>query len=387
MGILGGSFHPIHKGHIAMALSAKKALSLDTVLLMVDRIPPHKQLSEGATDRQRFDMASLAAKEYEGLEACDLELKRKQISYTAHTLQQLRILYPQHTLYFIMGSDMLRSLQSWYQPETVCSLARLVCIRRQGEEGGEERAKEQLEKSYGAHITLLPPVQELSSTKIRRCLQQYEPITEYVPEEVERYIYSNALYMQEPWMGMTNRLRGELSAKRFSHVMGVVKTAITLAKQLGIDGRKARLAALLHDCAKELPVEEQRRYAQRSPRFASMEGEATLHALAGSEYAKEAYGVDEREVLQAIALHTTGDGYMTPLDKLIYVADMIEPGRSFQGVEELREKAVATRCLQQLDSLLSLAISHTICYIEEQNKTLHPASLRARDALRKNTDL
>ena len=108
-----------------------------------------------------------------------------------------------------------------------------------------------------------------------------------------------------------------------------------------------------------------------------------VHAPAGSVLAKEVYGIEDEEVLQAICLHTTGERYMTPLDKLLFLADMVEPGRSFEGVETLRQKALCASSQKELDSALLLAIRHNICYIKEKGERLHPASLRALETLEK----
>ena len=126
IGILGGSFHPIHNGHLDMARSARGALGLDEVILMVDRIPPHKELAQGATSQQRYTMVQLACAGEVGFVASDWELNQSGTSYTALTLTHLKEEHPQDQLYFIMGSDMLRSLTSWYHPEIVCQKAHLV---------------------------------------------------------------------------------------------------------------------------------------------------------------------------------------------------------------------------------------------------------------------
>ena len=164
IGILGGSFHPIHNGHLDMARSARGALGLDEVILMVDRIPPHKELAQGATSQQRYTMVQLACAGEVGFVASDWELNQSGTSYTALTLTHLKEEHPQDQLFFIMGSDMLRSLTSWYHPEIVCEKAHLVCICRAGQDGGEAEAAKQVTELFGAQETLLPPVRELSSS-------------------------------------------------------------------------------------------------------------------------------------------------------------------------------------------------------------------------------
>lgn len=388
IGILGGTFHPIHQGHLDMALSAQQALHLDEVWLMVDRIPPHKELPEGATDAQRLEMVRLATAPYPGLVASDFELAREGKSYTAHTLSLLKEEMPEAELYFIMGSDMLRTLHSWYHPETICQCARLVCICRQGEEGGETEAAQRLQEAYGADVILLPPVREVSSTEIRERVHKALPITHLVPQAVAEYICANGLYAPAPIPELTATLKESISLHRFTHTVGVMLTAMEMAEHLGIDGQQARLAALLHDCAKELSFREQYALAVKaSGNLVPTPVSSVLHAPAGSVLAREKYDVKDEEVLQAIRLHTTGEGDMTPLDKLIYLADMLEPRRRFKGVEALREKALSAHTMKELDYALLLAIRDNICYIKKEGEQLHPASLRALQALERELDI
>lgn len=382
LGILGGTFHPIHLGHLEMALSALKMLALDKVLLMVDRIPPHKELAEGAADSQRLEMVKLAAAPHPGLEASDFELMREGTSYTALTLTLLQERFPEEDLFFIMGSDMLRTLHTWYHPEIICAKAKLVCICRQGEEGGEQEAAERLQKAYGAEVILLPPVREVSSTLIRKRTAQGLPIGHLVPPSVAEYICVHGLYAPDPIPALTAAMEQHLKPGRFAHTVGVMLTAMEMAEHLGIDGEKARLGALLHDCAKSLSVEEQYALAARARgQLMPTDIVPIVHAPAGSVLSREVYGIEDEEVLQAICLHTTGESRMTPLDKLLFLADMVEPGRSFKGVETLRQKALCARSQKELDSALLLAIRHNICYIKEKGERLHPASLRALKTL------
>lgn len=382
IGILGGTFHPIHQGHLDMALSAQQTLHLDEVWLMVDRIPPHKELPEGATDAQRLEMVRLATAPYPGLVASDFELAREGKSYTAHTLSLLKEERPEAELYFMMGSDMLRTLHTWYHPETICQCAKLVCICRQGEEGGEAEAAQRLQEAYGAEVILLPPVREVSSTEIRQRVQEGLPITHLVPMAVAEYICAQGLYAPAPIPQLTAAMEKSLKPHRFSHTVGVMLTAMEMAEHLGVNGQQARLAALLHDCAKNLPIEEQYALAEKAKgRLLPTDIVPIVHAPAGSVLAKEKYGVTDEAVLQAIGLHTTGEGEMTLLDKILFLADMVEPGRTFEGVDALRRGALSARSEIALNHALLLAIEHNICYIKKKGEQLHPASLRALQAL------
>ena len=382
IGILGGSFHPIHNGHLDMARSARNALGLDQVLLMVDRIPPHKELAQGATSEQRLGMVQLACENEPGFVASDWELKQNGTSYTALTLTHLHAERPEDELYFIMGSDMLRSLTSWYHPEIVCEMAHLVYICRAGQDGGEETAAAKVKELYGAEVTLLPPVRELSSTEIRNLLADGRSIAGLVPPAVERYIYEQPLYVNEQLTSLTDAMRETLKPSRFQHVIGVEMTAVQLAENLSADGKKARLAALLHDCAKYLSLEEQAILARRDGSdLDPKEAPQILHAPAGAALARERYGIADEEVLEAIRYHTTGTEQMTLLDEIIWAADLIEPGRNYPSVEQHRQWLLTPRDQMGFEKSLLLVFNDNICYIQSSEGSIHPASVNARDAL------
>jgi len=173
-------------------------------------------------------------------------------------------------------------------------------------------------------------------------------------------------------------VRSQLSEKRFRHVMGVVSSAETLALCYGADPEKARYAALLHDITKEYDREKQlKTCAQWSiildeDTYAET---ALLHAVTGAYLARSMFGADE-EIFHAIRWHTTGRAGMTLLDKIICLADYIEPNRNFPGVDVLRKRSEVS-----LEAALIDALTGTIKVTVDQGKTLHPDTVIARNAL------
>lgn len=363
--VFGGSFHPIHNGHLALARHALDALALDRVLFVVDRIPPHKMLADGATDAQRVEMLRLATRDVPQFAVETMELSREGKSYSVDTLRELKQRMPDAELFFLMGTDMLLSFATWREPETISKLCTLVCTVRQGQSGGEAEAAEALKERFGTRVILLTEVSPLSSTEVRNRIRDARPITGLVPGAVEHYIYLNGCYFPAEFAPMYERLHKELKPDRMEHTAYVTETAIALAERFGGDAKKARLAALLHDCAKYLPEQRLLSYADTEPPIVPV-----LHAFAGADCAKTAYGVTDEDVLRAIRLHTTGDAGMTKLDRIIYLADMIEPSRDFDGVEEIRAQT-------SLDAMLRLAFSRSIWYINKKGGDVHPATLRA----------
>lgn len=175
-----------------------------------------------------------------------------------------------------------------------------------------------------------------------------------------------------------------LSAGRFRHVLGVAETADALARRHGVDVQKAWLAGILHDYARELPLEETRRLAERYGLLAvaAEPTVALLHAPLGAVLLREEQGVTDQDVLQAVARHTTGSPGMTPLDKVVYLADFIEPGRAFPGVAEVRALAWQALTWQDLDGAVQEAMVRGIRFVESRGGKVDRRTLEGLASLR-----
>lgn len=179
--------------------------------------------------------------------------------------------------------------------------------------------------------------------------------------------------------GLLDKLRKQLPPKRLAHSLGVRDTAAELAARYGADVAKARLAGLLHDCARGMSSNLLLQAAaasgivvigveQREP--------VLLHAPVGAVIARRDYGVDDSEVLAAIRWHTTGGPAMSPLDEIVFLADYIEPGRAFPGVERLRALAASS-----LPEALLAAYDQTLRFLLAEGGLIHPATVEGRNAL------
>lgn len=372
LGVFGGSFNPVHRGHIEIALAAIQEAGLDRMLLMVAADPPHKAVAGGVSAQARLEMTKLAQAEYPALEACGLELARQGKSYTADTVAQLKALYPGAAVFWLVGADMLLTLDAWHDPARLLRETRFLAAGRPDHPGVREAAQ-RLRADYGADITLLRVTgPAVSSSGIRARVEAGLPIEGLTCESVVGYIYERGLYLPEALQAMVGRLRAELSPKTFRHTMGVVRAAAVLAERYGVDPAKARLAALLHDCAKGGAQALAQAYGLRT---ADMDA-PIRHAPVGAAHAKAAYGVEDPAVLQAVALHTVCGPHMTDLDKVVYLADKIEPGRSYDGLEAIRR--AAGRGLNE--GMLAL-IDHTAAYLAQKGERMHPATLAAREEI------
>jgi len=187
IGIYGGTFDPIHRGHITAAQAAAQQLGLDLLLLIPASIPPHKALPEGGADAaQRLEMATLATAELScPAQVLDVEVRRQGKSYTADTLRTLRRQYPEDELWLLMGTDMFLSLQDWHEPQEILRLVRVAAFSRTGDPEQQRFARQRayLEKTFGAQVTVVenPHVVDISSTRLRQLLPEGR---EYLPEAV-----------------------------------------------------------------------------------------------------------------------------------------------------------------------------------------------------------
>ncbi len=172
-----------------------------------------------------------------------------------------------------------------------------------------------------------------------------------------------------------DKLQAALKPERYRHSLGVCSEAVKLAKRYGADENKAYTAGLLHDCAKGMSIDEQINECHK--RGVELDNimlkcPAVIHAPLGAAVAADEYGINDSEILEAIRYHTTAKADMTTLDKIIYLADMIEPSRSFDGVELLRKTAY-----EDLDTAVLEAIRQSIFFNLKKNAVIHPKTLEA----------
>ena len=383
IGIYGGSFNPPHIGHLEAARSALRSLKLDRLLLIPAGQAPHKAAPEGTpAPAHRLEMLRIAARSLEKAEISDLEMNREGPSYTYETVEQLRKLYPDAELVLLMGTDMFLSFLTWRNPERIYQNATLgVFCRGLRKEKDAIYAKRAELEALGAKVELVDnPIIDISSTQMRRMLI-FRFGRFLLPKGVWEYIRENKLY------GTDRDYRGlpmeELETvaialhdpKRVPHVLGCRDTAARLAKIWGVDPETAARAGLLHDITKALDGPLQLtlcdEYGTILDDF-SMKYPKTLHALTGSLVAERIFG-ESPEIVAAIRSHTTGKADMTTLEKIIYIADYMEPNRDFPGVEKLRFLAET-----DLDAALKCGLEQTLEHLANQGSRVSPET---RDAL------
>ncbi len=388
IGVYGGTFNPPHLGHVTAARAVFAMLKLDKLWLIPAGIPPHKDLPAGTpTPKERLEMTSMAAEQLglgDRVEVLDLELERPGASYTSETLKALRERCPEDELWLLMGTDMFLTLQCWHDPAQIFDLAGIAAFGRT-EADTEELFS--LQRAYLYHtypnariFTLtIPGVVDVSSTQLRQSLAQGEG-GKLLPPAVYGYILRKGLYGTHadlkhlPMEALRPVALSYLKGKRIPHVLGTEQEAIRLAQHYGADEKKAQVAALLHDSTKRLSLEEQLSLCSHYHiPLDDLERKTLklLHAKTGAALARDVFGVDQ-EIYDAIFYHTTGKADMTLLEKILYLADYIEPSRDFPGVDTLR-----STCYEDLDKGLEMGLAMSVEDLKQMGAPVHPATLEA----------
>ena len=369
IGIYGGSFNPPHLGHMAAAESAAKYLRLDELLLIPAGIPPHKALSADAAGKEhRLAMTRLMGEQIAldtgiTVTVSDMEVAREGKSYSVDTVREVHEQRPNDELWLLMGTDMFLSFQNWYKPEEILRHAGLCAFGRTEKDGETLFAPQRDflgEKFPGSRIVTmtLPNLVDVSSTELRERIPKGKTAGLLAPAVLgyilREHLYGTNLDLKRLSLEELRPIAlSYLKAKRIPHVLGTEQTAKELAERYGANVEKARFAALLHDATKRLSMEEQLALCEHYHiALDELEQRALklLHAKTGAALARDVFGADD-EIYNAILWHTTGKPGMTVLEKVLYLADYIEPNRDFDGVEELRKVV-----WEDLDKGLAMAL-------------------------------
>ncbi len=394
IGILGGTFDPIHQGHIQMALSALDSCHLDRVLVIPTGHTSYKSSIAPAEDR--WKMIVMACTQDTRLVPSRLEIDRAGTAYTVDTLHTLRRQFPKAEFFFILGTDGLLKLHKWHRIDEVLPLCTfLICPRTVDTSLAVFREAREQMTARGARITMIRmnPV-AVSSTGIRQSLSE-GAATPLLFSPVREFCAAKGLYGMPARMDRAGewieKLFRALTDRRFTHSVSVAHTARRLARIHNIDLRQAEEGGLLHDCAKCLPLREMQRIAiQHSLTDDAyiLESSALMHSLVGAWVARNDYGMADPEVLDSIAYHNTGRPGMSRLAMCVCLADFIEPTRgSYPLLENVRILSELS-----LERALLMSLEGTADFVRSRGKYLHPrtqetiAWLKTLPAVRSSRD-
>lgn len=318
IGIYGGSFNPIHKGHIAIAKIAINKLNLDKLIFVPAFKSPFKSKVEYASSEDRIKMIQLVKPEKSEISL--FEIERKGVSYTIDSIRYFKELYPNDELFFIIGSDNVQKLNMWKEIDEIVSLAKIVVFRRE-----TNFDMTNIEK-YNC-LLLDNEILDYASSWFRKGYMQN------LDEIVLKYISQNHLYIPEIMSNV-------LDVKTYKHSMSTARWAAQIAKSIGLDPKKAWVAGSLHDITKAWPKKSHRDYLDKNNISHSQIDDFNLHSHSAYYWLKNEYKLDDKEILNAVLRHLSLDDELSTLDKIIFVADKISEGRTFDGIEIIREQSV-----------------------------------------------
>lgn len=388
IGICGGTFDPFHRGHLAIIEAALASRRVDEILVMPAGQPPHKQKEKVSPAGYRLEMTERAVDHLDHVTVSPLEIMRDGRSYTIDTIHQLQAMVTGRVQYvLIYGADVLFDIEGWYRPAEIMAACPLLLAVRGGYDHDRITAKAaELTSRYKARIDFFPaPEIELSSTLIRQKIRTGQPFLHDVPGPVAHFIERHAFYRYDDELAalepslwamladLERSVRPLLNTKRLLHSLNVTLYAMHLALRHGLSVEQAAVAGLLHDCAKCLTAHEVLHYARLAGDHQLLDP-ALAHGPAGAWLARERFGITDAAILRAIHFHTTGCANMTRLDQLIYVADKVEPARTYHHLEAIRTAAET-----DLSLAMRICLTEVEAFLERENKPSHPY---AQEALR-----
>ncbi len=367
--VFGGSFDPVHIEHIRLAKGAVEELSLDRLFVMPAHAPPHKTGKSISADEVRLKLCRLAFEGEERIEVSDYEIAQGGTSYTYLTCQAFRDAYPTAEIFWLVGTDMLRDFHTWRYPEKILSQVTLaVCGRNESGEWVEEE-QEKFYRSFGKKFVYLRyNGRDISSTQLRVFAGAGMRLTDFTAEKVAAYIEEKGLYR----ISFAKEALALEKPERRAHSLRVAQAALSRAYSLKIPENKALTAALFHDCAKNVPLDSPLLEGFELPSDWGRVPAQVVHQFAGAYLAERAFGITDEDILNAIRYHTSGRPHMSDLEKLVFLADMVEAGRTYGGVEELR-----SLFWEDLDECLKKSLEETLKFLEKKEGEIYPLTREA----------
>lgn len=397
IGIMGGSFDPCHLGHVSLAEDARKQYLLDEVIFVPAKLQPFKMNLKTTPSYMRKEMVEIAIKNIEGFSVSDVELLRDEASFTYKTMRQLKEAYKRRgeeaEFFFILGTDAFLSVREWEKASEFLSENNFLVGSRPGYR--EEELDTYIQKMTDDFHNKIFKVEnkkiDISSTQIRNLVEEGKDISAFVGREQEEYIKYNKLYqkefkgkkryfdcvedtsIKEKIASVLNFIKENLSKKRVDHIMRVNHLAMKLGEIYGQDLEKIKLSVFCHDIAKEFKIYElndlihiynlDNKY-KNNPNLA--------HSKVGERIVNEFLGVEDKDILNAISFHTTGRANMSLLEKIVFISDFAEEGRSFTGVDKIRKLAY-----ENIDESCYEALKHTLKYLKAKKSEIDEDSIKA----------
>ena len=392
--ILGGSFNPVHLGHLFLADAALSSLAYDRIILVPAFQSPFKISTDGVSPNDRFDMlaASIAGDPRLIIDNC--EIRREGISYTIDTLKDIISRYnPEGKPGLILGDDLASSFNKWRDPGEIAELADIIIARRFS--GTEENFPYPFK-------ALNNEILDISSALIREKISRNDSWRYLVPSGARHIIESRSLYgfngennpaarekaasgLMDTIVRLENDVRAALDTERFIHSRNTALLSWDLCRRFDLDPQKGYLAGIAHDICKFMGNEELIRLAHVDGRSISkleQKKPSLLHARAAAVYLKRKYSISDRDILEAVRDHTTGSRDMCSLAKVVYIADKIEISRKRVDTT-LRKMSQSV----DLDTLFAAVLDNTVAYLKSRELDISYGTRRLLLAMQKRNKL
>jgi len=378
LGILGGSFNPVHLGHLFLADKALVTLKLDRVVMIPAYISPFKIDARNAENNSsvRLEMLAAAATGDSRLAVDDCEIRRQGVSYTIDTLEDIIARYNCGRPYVIIGDDLAKDFPKWKDSKKILQLADIVIARRLNSAG---------EKYQFPHTLIDNEIINISSQTVRKKISEGSDWRSLVPCAVRAVIEDRRLYdlpsgdkkldesvSQSIIMRIEEEARETLSVSRFLHSRNTALLAQDLCQRFGLEPAAGYLAGIAHDLGKQLDEKHLLKYAKLDGmEISAMEKDrpALLHGRAAAVLLRERFSVHNKDILEAVAFHTSGSGNMGPLAKVIYIADKTEVSRNI-------DSGLRKMCYEEnLDNILFAVLKKTVSKLQSKELDLSPETL------------
>ena len=374
IGIFGGSFSPIHNGHLQIAEDCLIEMGLDKIIFLPNSKPPHKNVEKFSFEN-RVKMLKLAIEDNEKFEISLVEEDFSKTHYSYNTMKE-NFCNDKDKFYFIMGDDEFLNISSWYEYEKFLEITSvIVFLRKYNLDFILDKNKDLIEK-YDINI-VKNSVISISSTDIRNRMNEKKSIKYLIPKKVCKYIYEDLNYFDIN--KIKKDLKEKLSKNRYEHSLRVADYCKRLAVIYKVDENRAYLSGLVHDCAKNLEEFYMLNKKLNSDIIFDTEekdNENLKHAPIGAIVCKDLYGIFDEEIISAVRYHTTAKENMTLLEKILFISDKIEPGRKYDTVDELRRLADF-----DIDRAIVKFLNDSFEYLEKKSQKVHHLSVKARDYL------
>ena len=308
--LLGGSFDPIHKGHLQIAKTAYKKMNIDEVWLMPCKDAPLKD-GQTVSFHHRCEMVKRAIAPYRHMKLCTLEGELEGTSYTIRTILELKKRYPMHTFSFLIGDDQALQFHKWKQADQLLKEVDFYVFSR------EEDAV--LPKGmHRIQMDLIP----VSSTDIRHGINHWA-----LPKSVKRYMGQHYLYIE-------SHVKQKMGEHRWNHSLSVAALCKEIACAHHLDEQVAWNMGVAHDVCKQLSKAKSEIWMRHHMPDHLDEACAIWHGYVGADYAKTHLYIEDERVIQAIYHHVLGDG-KSSYDIILYVADKLDPSRGYDSSEQI----------------------------------------------------